>query len=676
MTFLSLKAGLWAAAAVVPLLILLYFLKLKRQRREVSSTLLWRRAVEDLRVNAPFQRLRRNLLLFLQLLLLAAVLAGIAEPVARFLRTSRPRVVILLDRSGSMRATEADGRPRLEHAREAAEAFVASLPAGTEAMVVSFGASPAVVQPLTSDLRRVAAAIREIEPTDEPTRIEQALQLAMAYSESNSAAAAGAESENAAAEDDRSLDTGAGLDIEIFSDGNIADAEPTDRAGARMRLHRVGEATDNVGITMLDVRRDADRPGMVFVFAEIENFGREAVTTDVSLSLEGRPISGPGSVQAVALGAAEDEGAPGSAGVSSGDGGSRGNVLFEFEHGAGGEVRLEVHRADALASDNVACAVVAPPRAASMLVVSGRPRALAVLVKAAEALGVGELRTMSPGEYESAAEGEIAAGGRLRFDLAVFDQHETDRLVPGGYAFFDSLPKMDGVSWSRTVERQPIVYGRNEHAIMRNIDYETLYISRWREAILPPRALRLLEGPDSAAISYLEDAGRRFVIAGFDLLESNLPLAEAFPMLIQNMLTSMSASGAADSGRSPRTGDSIMVTPPAGATRVTVTRPDGAREAAAVRAVADFALGELRGAGVFRLSFDDPAGTTKAVAVNVEDANESRIRTKGAVRIGGEEVDIVGAERPTNVPLWKYAVAAALAALALEWWVYHRRVMI
>jgi len=72
--------GLYAAAAAVPMLLLLYFLKLKRREVLVSSTLLWKRAVQDLQVNAPFQKLRRNLLLLLQLLALAAILLALTGP--------------------------------------------------------------------------------------------------------------------------------------------------------------------------------------------------------------------------------------------------------------------------------------------------------------------------------------------------------------------------------------------------------------------------------------------------------------------------------------------------------------------------------------------------------------------------------------------------------------------
>ena len=69
-TFTNWQAGAIAAGIVVPSLLVLYFLKLRRREHAVPSTLLWRKAIQDLQVNAPFQKLRRNLLLLLQMLLL------------------------------------------------------------------------------------------------------------------------------------------------------------------------------------------------------------------------------------------------------------------------------------------------------------------------------------------------------------------------------------------------------------------------------------------------------------------------------------------------------------------------------------------------------------------------------------------------------------------------------
>ena len=58
----------WGLLALIPpAIIALYFLKLKRIPLEVPSTYLWRKSIEDLHVNSIWQRLRKNLLLYLQL---------------------------------------------------------------------------------------------------------------------------------------------------------------------------------------------------------------------------------------------------------------------------------------------------------------------------------------------------------------------------------------------------------------------------------------------------------------------------------------------------------------------------------------------------------------------------------------------------------------------------------
>src|SRR5919107_4353576 len=115
--FTNWQAGLLAGALVVPSLLILYFLKLRRREQTVPSTLLWRKAIQALQVNAPFQKLRRNLLLFLQLLLLALLILALAKPVANVTPTPGQTTVILVDRSASMAAKTADGKTRLDEAK-------------------------------------------------------------------------------------------------------------------------------------------------------------------------------------------------------------------------------------------------------------------------------------------------------------------------------------------------------------------------------------------------------------------------------------------------------------------------------------------------------------------------------------------------------------------------------
>src|SRR5437868_12524552 len=115
--FLSPWAAIVAAGIAVPALLILYFLKLRRREMAVSSTLLWKKAIQDLQVNAPYQKLRRNLLLILQLLLLLALCLALSRPVANYTPGAGKTSVILIDRSASMSARDVDGRTRLDEAK-------------------------------------------------------------------------------------------------------------------------------------------------------------------------------------------------------------------------------------------------------------------------------------------------------------------------------------------------------------------------------------------------------------------------------------------------------------------------------------------------------------------------------------------------------------------------------
>src|SRR5207247_1684390 len=90
----------WAVLAGVPVgIIALYFLKLRRRPVQVSSTLLWRRSLEDLHVNSLFQRLRKNLLLFLQLLAVALAMLALGGLKMKGRTTAGERYVLAIDES-------------------------------------------------------------------------------------------------------------------------------------------------------------------------------------------------------------------------------------------------------------------------------------------------------------------------------------------------------------------------------------------------------------------------------------------------------------------------------------------------------------------------------------------------------------------------------------------------
>src|SRR3954465_2514062 len=146
--------GALAAALAIPALLVLYFLKLRRRELPVSSTLLWKKAVQDLQVNAPFQKLRKNLLLLLQLLILLFLLLALSRPVTNFTPGAGKVSVILIDRSASMAAKDPElkGKTRLDEAKRLAGDLAETVDRHSQAMVIAFDDSAETLQPFTSDV--------------------------------------------------------------------------------------------------------------------------------------------------------------------------------------------------------------------------------------------------------------------------------------------------------------------------------------------------------------------------------------------------------------------------------------------------------------------------------------------------------------------------------------------
>src|SRR2546423_14091681 len=100
-----------AFGIIIPIILLLYFMRPKRQERIVGSTLLWQQALQDLQASRPWQRLRITPLLLLQLLAALVIVLILARP-AIFLRSPiSGNTIIILQASASMQAT--DVRPNI-----------------------------------------------------------------------------------------------------------------------------------------------------------------------------------------------------------------------------------------------------------------------------------------------------------------------------------------------------------------------------------------------------------------------------------------------------------------------------------------------------------------------------------------------------------------------------------
>jgi len=256
MTFAA-PAALWGLLAV-PLLIALYLLRVRRREQVVSSILLWQRSAPGLAASRPTRRIERSLLLALQILTVAALVAALAQPIVIGRGVGGEDIVLVLDASLSMRARDV-APTRFARARSEALDAVARLRPGQRAGVILAAARPLVLSPLTANRAGLRAALAQAEPWDAPGDVPAAVLLAA------------------------SLAPGTTGRIIVWTDGARGPLPALSRAVYRI----LGVSDDNVGITALRILRG---PQGTEALVRVENFGRAERRAPLELLRDGAPV--------------------------------------------------------------------------------------------------------------------------------------------------------------------------------------------------------------------------------------------------------------------------------------------------------------------------------------------------------------------------------------------------
>src|SRR5947207_2744266 len=133
-----------AFGIIIPIILLLYFMRPKRQERVVSSTLLWQQALEDLQASRPWQRLRITPLLLLQLLAALFIILVLTRPAIFFSSPISGDTIIILQASASMQARDVSPN-RFEKAKSTIQDFIDSLGPNDHLSLLTMARTPQVL---------------------------------------------------------------------------------------------------------------------------------------------------------------------------------------------------------------------------------------------------------------------------------------------------------------------------------------------------------------------------------------------------------------------------------------------------------------------------------------------------------------------------------------------------
>lgn len=609
MNFLS-PFALLLAGLSVPLL-LLYFLKVRRRQMRVSSLLLWDPALRDREASTFFQRLQHDPLLILQILALLALTVALARPAVTVMGQGAKRVAIVLDTSASMKATDV-APSRFVQVRRAALGLVGRLGEGAEVMVVEAGVQPKVLVPFTREHDRVASAIRSMEAHDLPNRLAEALRTARALVGSDPRA-----------------------EIHVFTDGAHPNAIRAQADDVRVRWIGAGTRSRNVGITSLSVRRNYFGNYNSQAFFSVGNFSAEPQTFSLRLTLDGETLT----ERTLTL-----------------DPQVRRAIVVPFSEQQGGVMKLRLDVSDDLDADNVAYAVIPPPRMMSVLLVS--PGNL-FLEKALQSDPQVKLEVRKPDAYQGGMEG---------FDVVVVDSVSPPKLGDGRFVLVNTVPADVPLEVLGRLDSPTIMDWDRTDPIMRQIDFAKVTMEDAMRVRPLAAGKTLVEAVGGPLIYALEERDRKALFFGFDLFRTDFPLRVAFPLILSRGLRWLYPAGLDQSSLQLQAGQPILLPVEHGVTTATVRTPSGRRVRAQVnRGMASFT--ETDEVGVY--SVVTARGETK-VAVNLMNADESDLTPQALPAF-------VEGARPESPPvllqreLWPFFVILALLLFALEGYLYWRR---
>ncbi len=682
----------WAALAGVPVgIIALYFLKLRRRPVRVPSTILWRRSLEDMHVNSLFQRLRRNLLLFLQIMAVLLAMLALAGPRMRGSSGQGQRFVFLIDNSASMSAT--DVLPtRLGEAKKAAKKLISEMDGDDLAMVISFADSAKVESNYTSDRRALLRRIDAIEQSQARTSLREGLQVAAGLANPSKQIGEGVVASSVVTPKLFIYTDGGFPDVEGFSLGNLEPKvvvigpkippyrAPSAGASPGETGKTAANPSDNVGIMTLQTRRDEDKPDIYQLFSRVHNFRAEEVSTDAQLyRLEpGKPADQATLVDAIALKIAP-----------------RSEQSFKFDLPETGlsayEVRLTVQ--DALALDNRAFTVVGTTRKAQVLVVTPGNRYLTDTLKTPSAAERADITIMTPDEAKKPDAVRDLKGNR--YDLVMFDGVKPDAPPQANALYFGVFPPGPAYAKARDVTQPVILDCDIAHPIMQYVrDLSLVYIAKGQIVELPPGAKSLIDGNQGSLAFTVAREGFSDTVVTFPLMDGTTPNTTwfryiSFPLFILNCIQALGnvREGAGEEIAEP--GRPVVIHAETHGSTISVTGPaGGSAETVARNTQGSFVYNKAATTGVYLAQWE---GNGKLpFAVNLFDERESDLAPRGMIPEGtpaeleeGYRIKIgyntvVGTQKAPAVrkDVWWWFALLALGVLLVEWYIYNRRVYI
>ncbi|MEJ7594770.1 MAG: BatA and WFA domain-containing protein [Planctomycetaceae bacterium] len=693
--FFALPIAFTLAVLAVPI-VALYILKVRLRRVAVSTNLFWKQIYDEKPPRSYWKHFRNLFSLLLQLLCLLLIVLAIADPyLSRQLLDSR-RLVLVIDNSASMRATDV-APSRLDAAKSAALGIIDGLRFRDEVAIVLAGSTPEVVVGMSENSPTLRDAISAIPFSDSPTQLTAAIDLGRRLigqhphgqvvvltdgcvdSDVTRSVSEGYES-GKSTEQDSSLTPRIGDPASRITDS-------AEKFPVEYRLF----ATDapNVGITQLQVRRSLIDPLGYEILASVRNASANPVACRLELSLNDFPVD------VIPLKLGPEERWSRSIEKTSLEGGRLRGVLTQIQANDESDVSeksngTDFENQDFLHTDDSAWALLPGRRTQRVLIVS---QGNLFLQKVFEANPLVEVTIRKNFPERWPADSIIVLHGKV-----------PSILPPGDVFVVDPIGSCDQWEQGDVIEN-PIVTEQDKLSpLMNHIRLENVLIPDAKQLLFrtPPHSLAKTLSGETVYAEVKRPEGKCLVLS-VNLDRSDLAFRTAFPIMTANLLGwFLGSTGELQPSLSTGAVTTVTIDEMAAAAEdLELISPDGGSSPVVVAARADSqtvtskatdpptvdgsaetTIGPLNEVGVWAVihrvknaqtRVDFPDKVLAEVAVNLADDRETDLRKMKEI------IESPHMHFPSAVwfsrPFWFYLILMACVLTTLEWFLYQRRLI-
>ncbi len=462
-------------AFIIPLIIALYLLKPRYQEITVSSTYLWEQVLKDMEASTPWQRLRKNLLLILQLLAALLLLTALCRPWLAGGNNAGRDLLVVVDCSASMLANDVQPS-RFAEAQRQVSIMIDGMAARDQMTLIAMEEQPKILLAASHDQLQLRQALNEAQTGNGQAALEPVLALLASLSENSSN----------------------GVAI-IFTDGRTLPLNNELNLNCPLEMRQIGKSSDNLAISNLATRRDA---GKVYTLARVQNYGDQDVQSDIEIWTDGKLFD----ARLLSIKAHESR-----------------EVLWDQLPPGTKTIEARLSRSDNLPIDNQAFAVVDNVTEQRVLLVSSGN---VFLEKA--------LQTMT-GLKIFKTPGKSYGPEMDDYDLYIFDSYLPTQLPEAGSIIINPPAGNPFVRVEGELKNIAQIVPDPNNELLQYVEVNGWQIARSRKIETRGGGRSVLSYQGSPLLLLTENQYRTAVFA-FDLHESNIPLQTGFPILMHHLL--------------------------------------------------------------------------------------------------------------------------------------------